>query len=432
MIAIINSIILFADLFVDFGFLSGLIQKKHTAKSHYSSVFFYNLFSACLIGLIIIILSPIVSTFYESDELSFLLKIGALNLVLMSLSKVPMTILQKKIRTKNILKINLIANVVSASCIIPLAVYGYNAQAIILKTTISQTIIVIFSWYSVKWLPNIFLSVKALKSLIGFSFYTFLGTLLETTTKIGDNLIIGKVNPSKTLLGFYNRGVSLNKLIISFISPGISQVTYPIFSSLQNDNSKLKPIVLKLYESLLIIISLIILILYSNAEELITLLLGTKWISSATYFKIFLLGNSSIIGAILMKVISAKGKSKFLLKLEILKKSMFYLNFTNLFYGNIMNYIYGYVIARNIAFFINIYVIAKELRIKIKKFILPFLINALIVITILNLTFIIDQNVNNPLLLMILKSVFIVILFSLLSFGLNIFFRKEVLSRLKK
>ena len=71
-----------SQIFVDGGFGSALIQKKEPTQEDYSTIFYWNLFLATILYLILFFLAPLIARFYEIPILKEILRVQGLILFL--------------------------------------------------------------------------------------------------------------------------------------------------------------------------------------------------------------------------------------------------------------------------------------------------------------------------------------------------------------
>ena len=76
----------FAQVFIDGGFKSALIQKKDRDENDYYTVFIFNMVVALFLYFILYVLSPYIASFYKQPQLSSLIKVVSLNLIFSSIS----------------------------------------------------------------------------------------------------------------------------------------------------------------------------------------------------------------------------------------------------------------------------------------------------------------------------------------------------------
>jgi O-antigen/teichoic acid export membrane protein len=128
------------------------------------------------------------------------------------------------------------------------------------------------------------------------------------------------------------------------------------------------------------------------------------------------------LSALLINILSSRGKSKTFLKLEILKKAVQSLNFVNAIYFGIDSYLYGLVITAFINVSLNIIFAAKEIELNVLDFYKPIAIQMILCISCVYCTLIIANMFESGFLVgFFLKGSLFVALFT----ALNIAFKTK-------
>jgi len=190
-----------------------------------------------------------------------------------------------------------------------------------------------------------------------------------------DLLLIGKFFPV-TVLGYFQRAKSLNDMIAQYTSGSMTSVLFPLLSQVQRHTLRFQGIVLKLFGVLCFVVFLLVGSLYLFSEELVVLLFSDKWLPSAYFFKILVLsGFAYPLGAMLVNILSSRGRSKEFLQLEIYKKMIVATNLLLfIFYKSIEMYLYGLVAVSFLTVFLNILFAAKSIHIPLYHFLKPLVV----------------------------------------------------------
>jgi len=136
---------------------------------------------------------------------------------------------------------------------------------------------------------SIFNSKKTYKDLLFFGSGYALDTYINFFADNTDNLIIGKVLGTSSL-GIYSRAFQLFALPASFFGSIYDKVVFPILSSKQSNTEKLSAFYIFSNCFSLLILLPISLILLFNAELVISILLGDKWLDVVLPFQILVVG----------------------------------------------------------------------------------------------------------------------------------------------
>src|SRR5690606_28161939 len=89
-----------------------------------------------------------------------------------------------------------------------------------------------------------------------------------------------------TQLGFYKQASTLRLFPVRNITSALQKVTYPLFSSIKEDNERIRIIFSKISQVVLFVISPVMLILTLTAEPLFRFVLTEKWLPSVPFFQI--------------------------------------------------------------------------------------------------------------------------------------------------
>lgn len=262
----------------------------HKAKN---TLFYLNLVSVGLTILICIVSAPYITKFFaknisESQSISTLLwiiRILALRLCFSILASVPIAILIKDLRFKELYWSNAagtFAYIITAPI---LAFIGFGVWAIVLAHILEQIVITGLFLYHAPFVPAFSFDKQIGKKYIKYNSNIFAGSLVIMIITQGDDTVIGRLmGPS--ILGFYNIGQQLAAITLSIISSNINEVIFPVLSKFQNDKEMFtkafyKSFRLTIFSAIPCIAGLIIL-----ARELVICFFGEKWLPMLPAFYI--------------------------------------------------------------------------------------------------------------------------------------------------
>lgn len=421
LLAMVNIIFIFSNLFLDAGFGAALIQRKRVLDVHYSSVFYFNIFIGVILTLITYFSAGLIGGFYEQPKVIPLVEVMSFTFIISSLTVIQNIKFKKELDFKKRAIVRFFSTIISGATGVLLALNGFGVWSLVLQLLVNRSFFLIIIWFKSNWRPSFLFSWKALKQLWGFGSNIFFNDVLAVIFNKADVLIIGKLFPIATL-GYYQRARSLESLIMDFTTSSLMQVLFPVFSSIQNELTRLKAIVFKAMNLLSLLIFFIIGLFYLSAEEIILLLFTEKWIAVVPYFKILLL--SSYIGpfsSLFVNIILGRGESRTHLKLSMIKKIPQSLNLILGFQYGIEGFLYGLVISNSISFILNIYFTKRILEVSFWWFLKPVLTYFSLGILLVAIEEILFQflTINFTCVSLILKS----ILFSILFFGFSFIFK---------
>lgn len=309
-----------AQTFTDGGFSNALIQKKDRNETDYSTVFYFNITVGIFLALIFFFSSTLISDFYNIAKLKLVIQVMSINLIILSFQVVQKAILTINIDFKTQAKASLIGVCVGAVVGIVLAYKGYGVWALVFQFTTINIIQTALFWYFEPWRPKKVFSKQSFKKLFNFGSKILSANLLHTIYLNLYTLVIGK-QFSATTLGYYSRADQFAQFPSSNLTGIIWRVSYPIMSSIQDDNQRLKNVYRKYIRLSAFIIFPLMLGLAAMAEPFIIIVLTEKWKGVVPILQILCIYYMFYpLNAINQNLMQVKGRSDMFFKLEIVKK----------------------------------------------------------------------------------------------------------------
>lgn len=339
----------------DSGLTSSLIRTTNADNTDYSTVFFFNLTGSTIIYLIIFFSAPLIAGFYDQPDLSRLIRVLAISIIIKSFVSVQLTKLKKELQFKKIMTIQLPSTILSGFIGIILALNGAGVWSLIWLTLSQSIIFALQVWIRSKWTPEFTVDFVKLKRHISFGYKLTLAGLLNVIFSNIYNLVIGKWFSAKEL-GYYNRADTMQGFPLRNTINTIKKVAYPLLSTLQNDDEKLKKSYSKMMLHVAFWITPLMLLQIIIAKPLIEFFLTEKWLPAVPYFQ--LLCVSSILYPLQeynLQILDVKGRSDIYLRIEIIKKILIvaaisiaiFFGITGLLYAQIILSILFYLISSN-------------------------------------------------------------------------------------
>ena len=143
-----------AQSLVDSGFSQALIRKQNRTETDNSTVFYFNIVVGILLYLILFAIAPWVADFYDSPELTALMRVVCLSVVFNSLVVVQRALLTVNIDFKTQAKASLAAALVSGAVGIGMAYGGYSYWAIVAQQLVNLGLNALLLWMFAHWRPR--------------------------------------------------------------------------------------------------------------------------------------------------------------------------------------------------------------------------------------------------------------------------------------
>jgi O-antigen/teichoic acid export membrane protein len=195
------------------------------------------------------------------------------------------TILVKKIDFKTQTIITLMSSVPSGLVGIGMAFNGFGVWSLVGQQLSQQGLNTTFLWIFNRWFPTWQFSVISFKKLFSFGSKLLVAGLIDTIWQDIYYVVIGKVY-SATTLGYYTRARQYESLFSSNLSSVIQGVSFPVLSSIQDDNVRLKEGYRRIIRITMLVTFTCMLGLAAVAKPLIILMIGKKWLASVYFLQI--------------------------------------------------------------------------------------------------------------------------------------------------
>ena len=272
--------------------------------------------------LILFVSAPFIAKFYRMPILCDVLRVQAIVLIISALTIVQANQLNKTFQFKKVALVTLITSIVSLIVTVWMAYAGYGVWALVAQGLLSSAIPSLIYWITGKWRPSFVFSVKSFRELFSFGVFMFLTNMINEICNNVQGLLIGRVYSASTM-GYYSKARSTEKLASNTITQALKQVTFPLYSELQNDKDGLILAIKKLTQLISFFTFPLMLILILLAEPIFVLLYSERWLDSVPYFQILCLaGIPGCLQSVNLQSIAAIGKSKVSFWWTIIKRGI--------------------------------------------------------------------------------------------------------------
>lgn len=354
-IAILMVFINLANVIVDGGLNTALVQKKNADNIDFSTIFLFCMGLACILYLILYFCAIPISRFYSNDLLVPVLRILSLNLFFNSFNAIQRAYVSRNMLFKKLFYSNLISVIISGIIGILLAYNGFGVWALVAQQLIGQLVISIVLCFAVKWKPTFVFSFDRFKGLFDYGWKIFLSNIIIAIYEDIRSVFIGKIYQPATL-AYYDRGKQFPSLVMTNINTSLQTILLPAFADIQDDRLRVKEVMRKSMKVTNFCVIPLLVGLIVAAKPLVLFILTEKWLPAVPFMQIF------CVAFILMPIqssnicaIKALGYSGITLKIELMKKVIEAIILIVSFCINVYAVAVGVVIYNLICVIINLY-----------------------------------------------------------------------------
>lgn len=309
-----------ANVFIQSGFNTALIQNKDVTEDDYSSVFWVSLGVAAILYGVIFMAAPAIAVFYRMPDIVNPLRVLALTLFPGALNSIQLAKVSRDLDFKKVFFSSVAGILVAGIAGVTIALMGGGLWALVVQNMLNITTACIVMLFTVKWHPRFTCDLKRITVLFQYGWKLLVAGLLDTLEQNLHSLVIGKKYDSDTL-AYYNRGNQFPQFLLNAINGAMASVLLPAMSAEQDNNIRVKEMMRTSITVSAYIIFPMMAGLAAIGEPLIRLLLTEKWLPAVPYLQVncFIYAFYTV-HVCNLQAINAVGRSDWFLKLEIIKK----------------------------------------------------------------------------------------------------------------
>lgn len=393
-----------ANSLIDSGLISALIRKNDTKEEDYNTAFIFNLGISILVYGCLYFAADSISSFFKTPLLIIIIKVIGLLIIINALGLVQRARLIKVVNFKRQAIISIIASCLSAGIGIGMAISKCGVWSLVGQQLSKAFFNTLLLWlYGSKWFPSLSFSKSSFNELFNFGYKLSLSSIIYQLSRNLFYVVIGRFY-NVAQLGYYTRSEYFSTVFSNNIVEVIQKVTYPVLSSIQNDNDRLKQGYRKVIKIMMIGSFTLMFALIAMAKPVIILLIGLKWEQSIIYLQLICLcAIFTPLHMINRNILQVKGRSDLYLMLEIIANITLIIPLLLGIFVGIVPMILASIFTSFFSWMLDSYYSSRIINYSIKEQYLDigpsFLIASLTGLITFSLTFLYDENMYILLLL---------------------------------
>jgi O-antigen/teichoic acid export membrane protein len=404
----------FANIILESGFTSALINEKEIRHKDYNAVFWFSLTAGICLYIILFFAAPLISHFFNNPLLTDLSRVLFLSFLINSAGTAHHAIMLKKLMVKERAIIDITTIFFSGLTGLTLALNGFAYWGLVVQQLLQAGIPVMMKWYYSAWRPTWNINFGPIRRMFGYSFKLLLTNIFIC---IGGNIfsvVFGKLYTEKEV-GLYTQGAKWNSLVSSIVEKMISGVAQPVFVEARDDRERQCNIFRKMLRFAAFCSFPVMLGLAFVGKEFILISLGAKWRESVPFLQLLCIwGAGSTFWALYVYVLWSYGKSNIYLYGNLVVLALQILVVATLFRLGIFPMIFGYVLTWYIGLAIWHYAVSKLTGLTLwqaLKDVVPFLA---IAAASIGIAWLVTRGIENIYLCFALKVVITAVLYFLI------------------
>ena len=314
-VATLNMVITFAEIFTDSGFHKYLVQHEfRDDKDRLDSTnvaFWSNLSISLVMWGVIALFSEPLAALVGNPGLGFVLIIACTSIPLAAFSSIQSALYTRDLDFKTLFKVRIVSIFVPLVVTVPLAFCFRSYWALVIGGIVQSVVNAILLTFYSKWKPQAYYSFRKLKEMLSFSVWSIVESISIWMTCYFDVFIVTTML-NMHYLGLYKASSIIVTQVMSIITATTTPILFAALSRLQNNADDFKQFFFKFQK----LVSLLIIPVGAGIfcfHNLITdILLGSQWMVIAKYVGLWGLMNAVVIvlSRYASEVYRAKGHPK--------------------------------------------------------------------------------------------------------------------------
>lgn len=319
-VGIIMIFITIANVVVQNGFSTALVQKRNADSTDFSSVCYFSLAVALFMYVLLYAAAPSIASFYRNDSLRVIVRVLSAVLFPGAVISVQTAYVSRNMEFKGLFLSTLLAALVSGVISIFMAYRGFGVWAVVGQQVLYYFVLMAVLLVTVSWKPKACFAMERVKGMFQFGWKLLCASLLDTVFNNLYGLLIGKIY-NEELLGSYNRGEQFPKLIATNLGAAIQAVLLPAFSAKQDEIALVRQMMRRAIQLSSFAVLPMLFGLFAVGDNLVLALLGERWLVCVPFLRIMCISYCFWpIHITNLQAINAVGRSDIFLKLEVAKK----------------------------------------------------------------------------------------------------------------
>jgi len=311
LVGMITTIVVFAQILLDLGFGSAVIQKEEVSARVLSSLFWINMVVGVGLFMLLFLFSPLIATYFHRVELIELIRILAVMFLIAPVGQQCQYLLQKDLRFNLLGAIEAGTTFISFLTLVILILTISPIYAFVISQVVLNSLkgILYFICYQKKWRPSFVFDLSECKEYMAFGAFQLASRLVNRMGSNLDVILIGRFMGAEAL-GIYNLAYQIVTIPVLKINPIITRVAFPVFSKSHQNQVLLTDGFLHMTKLLSLVSFPILMGLTAVSNVFILTIFGQKWLDAVPIVQIM-----AVVGIlrVLMNpngsVILAKGKA---------------------------------------------------------------------------------------------------------------------------
>lgn len=270
----------FLEQFTQPGINLALIQQDEPIDKYVNTAWVVSIVRGLTISAVMFASAVSITRFFHQEDALPLLLLAATIPVVRGFINPAIVTFAKELRFTKEFALGSLVLAADATISVAAAFAFHSAIAFIYGMLVGAVVEVLLSFIMIKIRPAFHFVLADAKKLINFGKWITLSSILTYLTEQFDDIIVGRFLGA-TSLGIYQIAYKVGVLPSNELSQTVSKVTFPIYTQISKDATRLKNAMLRTTGALAIVSLPFVILVMLFPKELIRLFLGSQWLAAA-------------------------------------------------------------------------------------------------------------------------------------------------------
>lgn len=304
------------ETFSQTGFQAALIQKKEDIRSHLDAAWTVLILRGFILFAILYFIAPYAATFFDAPEAKPIIQVIGFSVLLQAFTNIGVIYFQKELEFNKEFIYQFAGTLADFIVAVSAVLILRNVWALVFGLFAGNVARCFMSYLIHPYRPHLSSDLGKAKELFGFGKWILGSSILIFLLTQGDDIFVGKLLGA-TMLGFYQMAYRISNMPATEITHVISQVTFPVYSKLQDNIPNLREAYLKVLQVTAFLSFPIAGLIFVLAPDFTKIFLGEKWIPMVPAMMVLTLcGAIRSIGATTGPTFQSVGKPEISTKLQ--------------------------------------------------------------------------------------------------------------------
>lgn len=239
LMAIAMVVVAYGGIFADAGLSSAVIQRRDLSRDERSSLYWFNLFAAVIVGALVALSAPLLGKLYGDDRIATLVWICAPMFALTAAGRQIEAMAERSIAFRALSVNEMAVPLVSAGVAVSSAAFGLGAKSIAIGALAAAATRALLAWVvlSREWRPRWHSRWQDVRAHWGFGSALTLSNAINQFTSTSD-VVLGARLLGIDLIGLYSAPRQIVHAVLGVINPVVTRISFPVIAEVQLDQQR--------------------------------------------------------------------------------------------------------------------------------------------------------------------------------------------------